>query len=266
MATLIAPSTEAPCIRRVIAHNAWRTWCRNRTSQPNPSAGRAVPSRALRSGAFFGRPQIPCIATPTSWKAAAREPLKCPPRHPGQETPLRARKGNAGRPDFPSASVRPSDAVSTSSRQHRWLYSSRGPIHWTIQSAPQVRVQEFSPAAQRSNRKCPDRHSPRPSPHATASHPRKDERSTIEKVRNQRPLHGLTISYPSSGSRNKLRYLRQRCLFLVAMRRVSALRQHEEFYAWHPRDDGFYLRPRAVLVLLALDAQYRTADGVQGRR
>src|SRR3974390_842827 len=63
--------------------------------------------------------------------------------------------------------------------------------------------------------------------------------------------------------RHKLGHLGERCSSLVAVRRVPALRQHDEYCPRHFRYDGIHLRARAVLVLLALDAQHRTANGVE---
>src|SRR5271165_3735286 len=65
--------------------------------------------------------------------------------------------------------------------------------------------------------------------------------------------------------RHKLCHLLQRRRLLIAMRRVPAVRQHQDLRVWNPRPNRFHLRRRTVLVFLALNAQHRTANGIEIR-
>src|SRR5271169_3260678 len=49
------------------------------------------------------------------------------------------------------------------------------------------------------------------------------------------------------------------------MRRVLAVRQHQDLCLWNPRPNRLNLRGRTVLVFLALNAQHRTANGIEIR-
>src|SRR5271157_3118816 len=69
-------------------------------------------------------------------------------------------------------------------------------------------------------------------------------------------LPGNSFSYP----RHKLRHPIQRSFRLVAVRRMLAVREHQDLRRWHARLCRLHLRDRSVLVLFALNAQDGTPD------
>src|ERR1035441_4161707 len=72
-------------------------------------------------------------------------------------------------------------------------------------------------------------------------------------------LHRSRRLLTSRNSCHELHHLLQRGFRLIAMWRVLAIRQHNDLARGHARLDRLYLCDRAVLVILALNAQDRAA-------